>query len=118
MLRTGILCIVLTLAAALDATLLCKLWCQARSDGTSACAHHTQRTSLIVSDQETCKEADTAVAFVRDDARPGASTSDFLNLAVVSRPATAPAISEAVARSRRGNQLRLEPQRLVLALRI
>ena len=74
MFRLAVLSIVFTLAAAPEATLLCRLWCP--NDASAGdCEHHRQASSISVKATDVCDAAtpNVAAALTREDSRRVAS---------------------------------------------
>lgn len=115
--RAALFSIVLTLAVAQDASLLCQAWCH---DGSSeVCPHHDSATSPTVSAADRCSSVVVAsVAFVREDARRTAAAPDAPNALVVPRFRLLPSSTDLRPGFESGRRLPLEERPLLIALRI
>jgi hypothetical protein len=84
--RVAVFSIVLSLAVAPQATLLCALWCQPSDAATSGWHHHDQMPSASVKSDERCAEAALSVpSFIREDGPSTARSADVAHAAPVPR---------------------------------
>jgi hypothetical protein len=75
--RATVLSIVLTVASGQEAALICGLWCQPIEGTAAGCTHQNQTTLPGIANEEYCRDAQLgANAFVREDARRGATALD------------------------------------------
>ena len=117
--RAALFSIVLTMAVGQDAALLCKAWCYLPQDLALGCQHQDATTSPTMNADDNCRNlAVGAIAFVREDARRGATAPDTQNALVIPRFRFAPALSDSRSGYESGPQLQLKAQPRVTALRI
>jgi hypothetical protein len=117
--RAALFSIVLTMAVGQDAALLCKAWCYLPQDLALGCQHQDATTSPTMNADDNCRNlAVGAIAFVREDARRGATAPDTQNALVIPRFRFAPALSDSRSGYESGSQLQLKAQPRVTALRI
>ena len=119
MFRAALFSIVLMMAVGQDAVLLCKAWCYQPGASAVACQRHDATTSPTMNADDNCRTlAVGAIAFVREDARRGATAPDTQNALVIPRFRFAPALSDSRSGYESGPQLQLKAQPRVTALRI
>jgi hypothetical protein len=74
--RAAVLSIVLTLAIAPNAAVICAVWCHPEETKTSACQHQDATTSALVTGEDSCRTVLAATtAFVRQEAKRGSATA-------------------------------------------
>jgi hypothetical protein len=101
--QVALFSIVLTLAAAPEASLLCTLWCQPGGAATSGCNHHDQEPSTVVKSGDLCGIAALKVpGFIPAAGVRAAAGSDAHAVAVqryqLNRPATQPGAAQGFER--------------------
>jgi hypothetical protein len=75
--RAATLSVVLTLAAAPNAAVVCSVWCHPQGATTPACEHEPASTPLNVGDRESCTIPGlSTAAFLREDVWRGPSAPD------------------------------------------
>lgn len=120
--RAVVVSIVLTLAVAPSAALLCRAWCHPQVAAASTC-HHEQpsATSSVVADA-TCDECEKvalgAAQFLREEVRRSVSNLDVDHAIVVARYPLAELTSDARPDREPGRQCSLETRPLATILRI
>lgn len=118
MFRTALLSIVLTLAAAPNAALLCGTWCHSGASMAGECEHQTKAATLRVDVNDDCAVNGNPFVFVREDGRGSASAPDIAGAVAVARFAFTSSASSTCSAYEPNSQLLLERRPLVLALRI
>ena len=72
--RATVLSIALTVAIGQEAALICRAWCHPIEGTAAGCTPHDQTTPPGLRNDESCRDAGLgAIAFVREDARRGAT---------------------------------------------
>jgi hypothetical protein len=117
-LRAAVVSIVLTLAMGQNAALLCQAWCDPHAAAATGC-HHDGATSPSLTGSDHCTDCTFGVtAFVREDARRGASAPDAQNTVAVPGFRFAPTPTDIRSCHDPGQQSLLAGRPLVIALRI
>ena len=119
MFRATVLSIVLTLVAGPNASVLCKAWCDPAAAAATGC-HHTDSTpSATLTGTDDCgKAVPNSAVVAKEDARPGAPSSDPQQAVMVPRHHRAISSSEAHPGDDPGCMWSLAQRPLVTALRI
>ena len=118
MFRAAVLSIVMTLTAGSNASLLCILCCHPDATQAAPCEHRNSTGASSVTVNDSCSDSDaTSSAFVREDARRGASASAQQAIAVTRLQFASPA-SHSTSVPESGQQSAREARPLVLVLRI
>lgn len=122
MFRTFVFSIVLTVAVAPNAALLCRAWCHPQVAAASACHHEEPSTTSSVVANATCDECDQvapgAAQFLREDVRRSVSNPDVDHAILVPRYRLAQLTIDARSGPEPGRQAPLEHRSLPTALRI
>lgn len=118
MLRAAVASIVLTLAVGQNAALLCQAWCDPHAAAATGC-HHDGATSPRLTGGDHCTDCTFGItAFVREDARRGASAPDAPHAIAVTGFRFAPPPTDIRSCHDRGQQSLLAARPLVIALRV
>ena len=121
-LRAVVVSIVLTLAVAPNAALLCRAWCDPQVAAASACHHEkSPATSSVVADptRDECDQSAVRPAqFLREDVRRSVSALDAGDAILVARYQFAPSTTDTRSGQEPWREWRLEKQPLLTALRL
>jgi hypothetical protein len=86
--RAAVLSIVLTLAVGPSANLLCSVWCHSEDATSAACEYQNAPRPPRVTGEDSCPTASaSAAAFVREEAKKGASPAVHLTDSIHTREA-------------------------------
>ena len=116
--RAVVIAIVLMLVAGPNASLLCTVSCRPDAAAERSCKHRDSTDTPSVAANHSCQHIAAAIAFVREDPRPGVSASNGQHGVVVptSQFVAPPKSPEFRSELRQPPPLKARP--LVIALRI